>query len=51
MESPWAGDGRGLVIQKLWTREGVLIATCVQEVSFLFLFLVYVLILCRALYD
>lgn len=34
MESPWAGDGRGLVIQKMWTREGVLIATCVQEVSF-----------------
>lgn len=37
MESPWAGDGRGLVIQKMWTREGILIATCVQEVSFLFL--------------
>lgn len=33
MESPWAGDGRGLVMQKMWTRDGKLIATCVQEVS------------------
>jgi hypothetical protein len=33
MESPWAGEGRGLVMQKLWSRDGVLIATCVQEVS------------------
>lgn len=33
MESPWAGDGRGLVMQKMWTRSGVLIASCVQEVS------------------
>ena len=31
MESPWAGDGRGLVFQKIWTKDGVLIATCVQE--------------------
>jgi len=31
MESPWAGDGRGLVFQKIWNREGKLIATCVQE--------------------
>ena len=31
MESPWAGDGRGLVFQKIWTKEGVLIASCVQE--------------------
>jgi len=31
MESPWAGDGRGLVMQKMWTRSGVLIASCVQE--------------------
>ncbi len=36
MESPWAGDGRGLVFQKIWSREGRLIASCVQEVSFLF---------------
>jgi acyl-CoA thioesterase len=33
MESPWAGDGRGLVIQRIWTRDGILVATCVQEVS------------------
>ena len=31
MRSPWAGDGRGLVMQHIWSREGVLIATCVQE--------------------
>lgn len=33
MESPWAGDGRGLVIQRIWTKDGILVATCVQEVS------------------
>jgi acyl-CoA thioesterase 8 len=33
-ESPWAGDGRGLVMQRMFTREGKLIATCVQEVSY-----------------
>jgi acyl-CoA thioesterase 8 len=33
-ESPWAGDGRGLVMQKIWTREGKLVATCFQEVSY-----------------
>lgn len=32
METPWAGDGRGLVFQKIFTRDGKLIATCVQEV-------------------
>ncbi|KAF2497183.1 Thioesterase/thiol ester dehydrase-isomerase [Lophium mytilinum] len=31
MESPWSGDGRGLVFQKMFTKDGVLIATCVQE--------------------
>ncbi|KAF2148446.1 Thioesterase/thiol ester dehydrase-isomerase [Myriangium duriaei CBS 260.36] len=31
METPWAGDGRGLVLQKIFTKEGKLIATCVQE--------------------
>jgi acyl-CoA thioesterase II len=31
IESPWAGDGRGLVIQKIWSTDGVLIATCTQE--------------------
>ena len=35
MESPWAGDGRGLVTQRIWNREGKLLATCVQEVSLL----------------
>ena len=33
-ESPWAGDGRGLVMQKMYTKDGTLIASCVQEVSF-----------------
>jgi hypothetical protein len=32
-ESTWAGDGRGLVFQKMWSRDGRLIASCVQEVS------------------
>ena len=31
METPWAGDGRGLVVQRIWSKEGVLIATCTQE--------------------
>jgi acyl-CoA thioesterase 8 len=31
MNSPWAGDGRGLVFQRVWTKDGILIATCVQE--------------------
>ena len=30
-DSPWSGDGRGLVHQRMYTREGKLIATCVQE--------------------
>lgn len=33
METPWAGDNRGLVAQRIWTKEGALIATCYQEVS------------------
>ena len=33
METPWAGDNRGLVCQRIWTKEGLLIATCYQEVS------------------
>lgn len=36
MESPWAGDGRGLVLQRIWNRQGKLVASCVQEVSYLF---------------
>ncbi|KAE8389925.1 hypothetical protein ETB97_011754 [Aspergillus alliaceus] len=31
MESPWAGEGRGLVLQKIWSKDGTLIATCTQE--------------------
>ena len=33
MQSPWSGEGRGLVTQHIWNREGLLIATCIQEVS------------------
>ena len=32
-ESPWAGDGRGLVFQRMYTKDGRLVASCVQEVS------------------
>lgn len=32
MESPWSGDGRGLVMQKIFAKDGTLLATCVQEV-------------------
>lgn len=38
MESPWAGEGRGLVLQKIWSKDGVLIATCTQEVGFFLFF-------------
>jgi acyl-CoA thioesterase 8 len=31
MESPWAGDGRGLCFQRIWAKDGTLIATCTQE--------------------
>jgi acyl-CoA thioesterase II len=31
MDSPWAGDARGLVQQRIWTKDGVLVATCYQE--------------------
>lgn len=31
MESPWAGDGRGFVMQKIYSKDGTLLATCVQE--------------------
>lgn len=31
METPWAGDGRGLVYQRMYARDGTLIASCVQE--------------------
>lgn len=31
MESPWAGDGRGVVTQRVFSADGTLLATCVQE--------------------
>ncbi|KAI1263744.1 acyl-CoA thioesterase II [Xylariaceae sp. FL1019] len=31
MESHWAGDGRGVVMQKIFNREGTLLATAIQE--------------------
>ncbi|KAK0671201.1 putative acyl-coenzyme A thioesterase [Cercophora samala] len=31
MDSPWAGDGRGVVMQKIFAKDGTLLATCVQE--------------------
>ncbi|UJO13264.1 Acyl-coenzyme A thioesterase 8 [Fulvia fulva] len=30
-ETPWAGDGRGYVTQRIFSKEGKLIASCVQE--------------------
>ena len=33
METPWSGEGRGLVTQRIWNKDGRLVATCVQEVS------------------
>jgi len=35
MESPWAGDGRGVVQQKMFASDGTLVATCFQEVCIL----------------
>ncbi|KAL3426537.1 Acyl-coenzyme A thioesterase 8 [Phlyctema vagabunda] len=31
MQSPWAGDGRGVVQQHMFTADGTLVATCIQE--------------------
>ncbi|KAM3506621.1 hypothetical protein MY11210_007469 [Beauveria gryllotalpidicola] len=31
METPWAGQDRGLVLERIWTADGVLVATCIQE--------------------
>lgn len=33
MASPWSGEGRGVVQQHMFTADGVLVATCFQEVS------------------
>ena len=32
MSSPWAGDERAVVMQKIFSKDGTLLATCVQEV-------------------
>lgn len=31
METPRAGNEQGLVIQRIWSTDGVLVATCIQE--------------------
>ncbi|RFU26081.1 hypothetical protein B7463_g10252, partial [Scytalidium lignicola] len=31
LRSHWAGDERGVAYQKIWTKDGVLIASCIQE--------------------
>lgn len=33
MQSPWAGDGRGLVVQRMFSENGTLICTAIQEVN------------------
>jgi acyl-CoA thioesterase 8 len=43
MDSPWAGDGRGVVTQRMWGKDGRLIATCFQEVSFYLFFFSFLL--------
>ena len=34
MESRWANEGRGMVTQRIWNKEGRLVASCVQEVIY-----------------
>lgn len=36
MESPWSGDGRGVVTQRIFSKDGTLLATCYQEVRIAF---------------
>ncbi|EGY13642.1 uncharacterized protein VDAG_00324 [Verticillium dahliae VdLs.17] len=31
IDTPWAGDGRGVVLQRIFAADGTLLATCVQE--------------------
>lgn len=33
VQTHWAGQGRGLVSQKIWDKDGTLLASCIQEVS------------------
>lgn len=35
VQTSWAGEGRGLIHRKIWTKDGVLVTTCIQEVSHL----------------
>lgn len=35
MSSPWSGDGRGVVTQHMFAKDGTLVATCFQEVCVL----------------
>ena len=46
MESPWAGDGRGVVTQRIFSKDGTLLATCFQEVSFFIFFFLSLSTLC-----
>ncbi|VUC30329.1 unnamed protein product, partial [Clonostachys rosea] len=32
LDSPWAGEERGLVIQRIFAKDGTLLASCVQEI-------------------
>ncbi|KAM3414450.1 hypothetical protein BST61_g9615 [Cercospora zeina] len=31
MDTPWAGDERGLTVQRIWGMDGQLLVTCIQE--------------------
>ncbi|RFU75834.1 acyl- thioesterase ii [Trichoderma arundinaceum] len=31
IESPWSGDGRGVVMQRIYAQDGTLLASCMQE--------------------
>ncbi|OQE41752.1 hypothetical protein PENCOP_c004G03608 [Penicillium coprophilum] len=33
VKTDWADNGRGVVLQKIWARDGTLLASCTQEVS------------------
>lgn len=33
IQSSWAGNSRGIVQQRMWTKDGKLVGTCIQEVS------------------
>jgi acyl-CoA thioesterase II len=41
IESPWSGDGRGVVMQRIYAQDGTLLASCMQEVSFFLPFFHY----------